>query len=148
LTTENGAVPTPASPAAPPGGSASVPPAGPSGGPPPKVPFWRKPKNILLLAVGALLLAAGSGSVLGYLLTFDIPEVKGLQDWKPPVVTTIYSADGQILFQFGAEKRIVVGLDQIPKEFLAFLRARRHRPVGHRAGHHNGHHPPEEGAGG
>jgi len=59
--------------------------------------------------------------VLGYLLTFDIPEVKHLQDWKPPVVTTIYSADGQVLYQFGAEKRIVVGLDQIPKEFLEAL---------------------------
>ncbi|OLD65317.1 MAG: hypothetical protein AUI52_07795, partial [Acidobacteria bacterium 13_1_40CM_2_68_10] len=56
-----------------------------------------------------------------YLLTFDIPEVKHLQDWKPPVVTTIYSADGQVLYQFGAEKRIVVGLDQIPKEFLEAL---------------------------
>ena len=59
--------------------------------------------------------------MLGYLLTFDIPEVKHLQDWKPPVVTTIYSADGQVLYQFGAEKRIVVGLDQIPKEFLEAL---------------------------
>jgi len=59
--------------------------------------------------------------VLGYFLTFDIPEVTHLQDWKPPVVTTIYSADNQVLYQFGAEKRIVVGLDQIPKQFLDAL---------------------------
>ncbi len=75
----------------------------------------------MVLVLAALLVASGSGSALGYLLTFDIPEVKGLQDWKPPVVTTIYSADGQVLFQFGAEKRIVVGIDQIPKEFLDAL---------------------------
>jgi penicillin-binding protein 1A len=62
--------------------------------------------------------AVGAGSLFGYLLTFDIPEVRHLQDWKPPVVTTLYSADGQILYQFGAEKRIVVGLDQIPASFL------------------------------
>ncbi|PYT36199.1 MAG: hypothetical protein DMF52_08075 [Acidobacteria bacterium] len=97
------------------------PPSGPSGGPPPRVPFWRQPKKLLIIALAALLFAAGAGSVLGYLLTFDIPEVKHLQDWKPPVVTTIYSADGQVLYQFGAEKRIVVGLDQIPKEFLEAL---------------------------
>jgi len=97
------------------------PPSGPSGGPPPRVPFWRQPKRLLIIALAALLFAAGAGSVLGYLLTFDIPEVKHLQDWKPPVVTTIYSADGQVLYQFGAEKRIVVGLDQIPKEFLEAL---------------------------
>jgi len=98
-----------------------APPSGSSGGPPPRVPFWRKPKKLLIIALAALLFAAGAGSVLGYLLTFDIPEVKHLQDWKPPVVTTIYSADGQVLYQFGAEKRIVVGLDQIPKEFLEAL---------------------------
>ena len=98
-----------------------APPSGSSGGPPPRVPFWRQPKKLLIIALAALLFAAGAGSVLGYLLTFDIPEVKHLQDWKPPVVTTIYSADGQVLYQFGAEKRIVVGLDQIPKEFLEAL---------------------------
>ncbi|OLD62857.1 MAG: hypothetical protein AUI47_11075 [Acidobacteria bacterium 13_1_40CM_2_68_5] len=74
-----------------------------------------------MIILSGLLLAGGSGSALGYFLTFDIPEVTHLQDWKPPVVTTIYSADGQVLYQFGAEKRIVVGLDQIPKEFLDAL---------------------------
>ena len=112
MTTENRAVPTPPPKAARPGGPSALPPTGPPpgppAGPPSRVPFWRKPKNILLIALGALLVAAGAGSILGYFLTFDIPEVKGLQDWKPPVVTTIYSADGQVLFQFGAEKRIVV----------------------------------------
>src|SRR2546427_10221102 len=125
LTTENRGFPNPPPKAAGPVGPSAAPPTspppGPPAGPPPRVPFWRKPKNILLIALSALLLAAISGSILGYFLTFDIPEVKGLQDWKPPVVTTIYSADGQVLFQFGAEKRIVVGLDQIPKEFLEVL---------------------------
>lgn len=102
-----------------PGGT---PPTGPSGGPPSRTPFWRSfwrsPKKLAIIALSALLIAAGLGSALGYLLTFDIPEVKHLQDWKPPVVTTIYSADGQVLYQFGAEKRIVIGLDQIPKDLL------------------------------
>jgi penicillin-binding protein 1A len=102
------------------------PPGGPSFGspsepPPPRRPFWRKPRNLALLALGAIVLAVGLGSVVGYALTFDIPEVKHLQDWKPPVVTTIYGADGQVLFQFGAEKRIVVPLDQISKSFIDAL---------------------------
>jgi len=59
-----------------------------------------------------------AGSALGWFLTFDIPEVTRLQDWKPPVVTTLYSGDGSVLHQFGAEKRIVVGLDQVPQAFI------------------------------
>jgi len=72
---------------------------------------------VTVILATLLLLAGGGGSVFGYFLTFDIPEVRHLQDWKPPVVTTIYSADNQILYQFGAEKRIVVALDQIPPQF-------------------------------
>jgi penicillin-binding protein 1A len=70
------------------------------------------------ILLGALVVAGVAGSTLGWFLTFDIPEVKSLQDWKPPVVTTLYSADGKPLYQFGAEKRIVVDLDAVPKQFL------------------------------
>jgi penicillin-binding protein 1A len=65
--------------------------------------------------------SSGIGSLFGYFLTFDIPEVRHLQDWKPPVVTTLYSADGEILFRFGSQKRIVIGLDRIPQTFLDAL---------------------------
>src|SRR5688572_28717972 len=110
--------PTP--PAAPP--PAGPPPGASTGSPaPPRPPFWRKPKNLALLALVAIVVAIGLGSVVGYALTFDIPEVKHLQDWKPPVVTTSYGADGQVLYQFGAEKRIVVQLDQISKSFIDAL---------------------------
>jgi penicillin-binding protein 1A len=96
--------------------------SGSGGGPPgPRPPRWWTPRRIILTAVGTLLLAAGSGSALGFLLTFDIPEVRHLQDWKPPVVTTIYAADGSILYQFGAEKRIVVPLDEVPQHFIDAL---------------------------
>src|SRR5207245_9173117 len=89
--------------------------------PPARVRLWPTLKNLIVIIPSPLLLAGVSGSALGYFLTFDSPEVTHLQDWKPPVVTAIYSADGQVLYQFGAEKRIVVGLDQIPKEFLDAL---------------------------
>jgi len=96
------------------------PPASPPGGGPPRRPLTRR-----LVLAGLLLALLGgavvAGSTLGYFLTFDIPEVRGLQDWKPPVVTTLYSADGQALYQFGAEKRIVVALDQVPQTFLDAL---------------------------
>ncbi len=118
-----GSVSVPGSTPPPPGppGAPGPSPAPAGGPPPPRVPFWRKPKHLVIIGLAALVIATGGGSLLGYLLTFDIPEVTHLQDWKPPVVTTIYSADGQVLFQFGAEKRIVIGSEQIPKQFLDAL---------------------------
>src|SRR5207245_1610563 len=107
LTTGNRDLPTSTPPAPGPAGSLSSggTPAGgpPSGGathgtPPPTPPFWRKPKNLALILLSALLLAGGSGSALGYFLTFDIPEVTELQDWKPPVVTTITQQLARSLF--------------------------------------------------
>ena len=89
------------------------------GGPP--RPFWNTRRGLLAILAAGLVLAAGFGSAFGYFLTFDIPDVRSLQDWKPPVVTTIYGADGGILYQFGAEKRIVVALDQVPPAFLDAL---------------------------
>src|SRR5712691_455852 len=106
----------------PPGGPPVLPPAPP--GPAaatPRPPFWKTAGGVTTIILGGLGLAAALGSVVGYFLTFDIPEVRQLQDWKPHVVTTLYSADGQVLYQFGAEKRIVVGLDQVPKSFLDAL---------------------------
>ena len=105
-------------PASGPAGPGAQRPPGPTK---PPVPWWRSRRGIAILLASALVLAGGFGSGFGYFLTFDIPEVRSLQDWKPPVVTTIYGADGGILYQFGAEKRIVVALDQVPPAFLDAL---------------------------
>ncbi|HEU4400796.1 MAG TPA: transglycosylase domain-containing protein, partial [Candidatus Polarisedimenticolia bacterium] len=107
--------------AGPPPGAAAAAPRGAPGDPPPRPPFWRTRSGIVWIVLATLALAAVSGSIFGYVLTFDIPEVRHLQDWKPPVVTTLYAADGQVLYQFGAEKRIVIGLDQVPKPFIDAL---------------------------
>ena len=102
-----------------PGAGSAGGPGGPGGGKPPWLTRRRKIWGGILL--GALLVAGVAGSTLGWFLTFDIPEVKSLQDWKPPVVTTLYSADGKPLYQFGAEKRTVVDLTQVPQQFIDAL---------------------------
>ena len=68
--------------------------------------------------------------MLGYFLTFDIPEVTHLQDWKPPVVTTIYSADGQVLYQFGARDLNFIKQTSIPEPPRRGAREPGVRPAG------------------
>ncbi|HET8946066.1 MAG TPA: PBP1A family penicillin-binding protein [Candidatus Polarisedimenticolia bacterium] len=108
----------PAGPSGPAGGAGSAGSSGAAGGGGRFSWLSRRRKLWGGILIGALVVAGVAGSTLGWFLTFDIPEVKSLQDWKPPVVTTLYSADGKPLYQFGAEKRIVVDLDAVPQAFL------------------------------
>ena len=65
-----------------------------------------------------VLILAGTGLVLifGYIfyLAQDLPSLDQLENYDPDLVTRIYSADGEILDELFLEKRIFVGLDQIP----------------------------------
>ena len=82
--------------------------------PPPRRPPLRR----LLVLLVLFALAALTGSVTGYLLTSDIPEVTRLENWRPPVVSILYAADGTPTYQFGGEKRILVDYGQIPSAFI------------------------------
>ncbi|MCZ6697263.1 MAG: PBP1A family penicillin-binding protein, partial [Acidobacteria bacterium] len=90
-------------------------------GEPPHSSFWRTRQGLAIVVLGSFVVASAGGSLFGYFLTFDIPEVRHLQDWRPPVVTSLYAANGSILHQFGSQKRIVIGIDQIPQAFLDAL---------------------------
>jgi len=72
--------------------------------------------TVILLILFAL--AVITGSVTGYFLTSDIPEVSRLEDWRPPVVSVLFAADGSPTYQFGGEKRILVDYNQIPPQFI------------------------------
>ena len=81
-------------------------------------PARKFPLRVVLILLTLLLLAALTGSVTGYFLTSDIPEVSRLEDWKPPVVSVLFAADGTPTYQFGGEKRILVDYNQIPPQFI------------------------------
>lgn len=53
----------------------------------------------------------------------DLPGFKNITDYNPPLVTTVYAQDNQVLGYFYKEKRFLVTLDQmsswVPKAFLA-----------------------------
>jgi len=53
----------------------------------------------------------------------ELPGFKKITDYRPPLVTTVYAKDNQVLGYFYKEKRFLVTLDQmspwLPKAFLA-----------------------------
>lgn len=79
-----------------------------------------------LVAATLLLILAGTGTGI-YLVWYhsrDLPSVEALRDYRPPIVTQIYSADGRLVGEVYEKQRYVVPYSQIPEhQILAFVAA-------------------------
>ncbi|MBI9083902.1 MAG: PBP1A family penicillin-binding protein [Desulfobacterales bacterium] len=78
--------------------------------------FW----TCLLTAV------AGGGTVVGvfYYLSEDLPRISTLADYRPPIITTVYSDDGRKIGEFYKERRIIMPLSKMsPMLVEAFIAA-------------------------
>jgi penicillin-binding protein 1A len=64
----------------------------------------------LAFAAGVLVIV-----LMFYVLSFGLPTVDSLKDYKPSSGTTIYAADGRVLGQIRIEKGVFVPLKRIPK---------------------------------
>ncbi|MFZ3215599.1 MAG: PBP1A family penicillin-binding protein [Candidatus Acidiferrales bacterium] len=64
-----------------------------------------------------LLCAVGFGAAAGLLFVYssDLPEIHALQDYRPNVVTELYSDDGEPIGTFALQRRILLTYPQIPK---------------------------------
>jgi len=76
----------------------------------------------ILIALGVV--GAGVGLVgLYFWAASDLPGFKNLTEYKPPVVSTVYTRDGKVLGNLFAEKRFLANLGEmhafLPKAFLA-----------------------------
>jgi penicillin-binding protein 1A len=80
----------------------------------------------LLLALGFLAVLVGAvGIGLFYALILrDLPELDSLDDYRPNLITRIYSADGEVIGELARERREIVPIEVVP-EFLvkAFVAA-------------------------
>ncbi|WP_027722960.1 penicillin-binding protein 1A [Maridesulfovibrio zosterae] len=76
---------------------------------------------LFLLIMGILGVGAVGG--LYYWASSDLPGFKNITDYNPPLVTTVYSRNNNVLGYFYKEKRFLVRMDEmtplLPKAFLA-----------------------------
>ncbi len=73
---------------------------------------------VCLLAVG------GTVAYFWNLWSSNLPYIGSLKEYRPPVVTEIYSADGEVIGRLWEERRIVKPLDQFPEHLIqAFIAA-------------------------
>lgn len=69
-------------------------------------------RTILFVVFGALISGILSGTFIA--LTWDLPQIRSLDSFRPAGVTRIYSADGILLSELFLEKREPVPLNAIP----------------------------------
>jgi len=84
------------------------------------------PSRILLALVGLLVLAVagvmGTAIALYLALVSDLPDLHGLDDYRPPLASTVYDKDGHAIGEFYEERRRMVRLEDIPEHvILAFV---------------------------
>lgn len=81
-------------------------------------------KYLLLGCVG-LALSGVLGLGIAYLyVASSLPRVETLSDYRPPLITRIYSDDGTIIAEYSRERRILVSIEQMPWQLVqAFVAA-------------------------
>ncbi|RLB07896.1 MAG: penicillin-binding protein [Deltaproteobacteria bacterium] len=73
-------------------------------------------KKAVLMIIPCLALACllvGVGTYLYF--SFTLPPIKSLEDYKPSIITQVFSDDGELIGEFYREYRIVVPIERIPK---------------------------------
>lgn len=86
-----------------------------------KIPLWLSALYILLVIV-FLVAGAGIGTLIGY--QYNLPRIASLEDYRPDVITDVFSADNKVIGEFAVERRIIVTFDEIPPYLqLAILAA-------------------------
>ncbi len=81
-------------------------------------------RNLIIALVGLCLLGAAVIGVVIAKLNSELPEVIGMADYKPLLVTEVYDRNNKKIGEFYREKRILVPYDQIPKPVIeAFISA-------------------------
>ncbi len=74
------------------------------------------------LAVAFVALGSAFGILLGY--EYNLPPIQSLEDYRPDVITDVYSDDNKVVGEFAIERRIIVSYDEIPPYLqLAILAA-------------------------
>jgi penicillin-binding protein 1A len=54
----------------------------------------------------------------------DLPDYKNLATYAPPVATRLYAADGSLLIEYAAERRVFIDFEDMPKQLVnAFVAA-------------------------
>ncbi len=86
----------------------------------------------MILAI-LIAIVIGAGAVFYFTIVFDLPRLTSLKDYKPYIISEVYSEDEALIGEFFMERRTVVPLAQMPRNLTrAFVAAEDARFFEHR----------------
>jgi len=83
-------------------------------------PFLRQHWRGTTLA-GGILLSSLVGGSMGYFLRLDLPDVRALQDYNPPVMSRVLGLDNSTVATFAEQRRVMIDYHEIPLSFQQAL---------------------------
>ena len=72
-------------------------------------------RRTLLAGTAATFVLLCAGGVAFAVMSARLPDVSALSDYRPKLPLRVYTADGQLIGEFGEERRQLVPIDQVPK---------------------------------
>ena len=80
--------------------------------------FVRIARGVFGAVLGVVLLGGVVGAAGGYMayehFSADLPDVDGLRNYQPPVMSRVYAGDSRLLAELASERRIFVPISAIP----------------------------------
>ncbi|WP_429885336.1 penicillin-binding protein 1A [Geoalkalibacter halelectricus] len=81
-------------------------------------------KYLSLFLLLVLLIASALMGGAYFYVARDLPRVDTLADYRPPVITRVYSDDGTVIAEYSRERRILVPVENLPQQLIdAFVAA-------------------------
>ena len=77
-----------------------------------------------LLGFVVAILAGLAGVGVFFYISRDLPHIKSLTEYHPPIISTVYSDDGRKIAEFFEERRVIKPLNEMPPALInAFIAA-------------------------
>jgi penicillin-binding protein 1A len=84
------------------------------------VRWWAFPLLLVVSTAVAGVILIAFAAVVVYP---TLPSLETLTDYRPKVPLRVYSAEGQLIGEFGEERRAVVAISEVPKQMIAAILA-------------------------
>jgi len=90
-----------------------------------KIPSSRRFLHLVFWGlIGSVLLGTVALGGAYLYVSSTLPRVETLADYRPPLITRIYSDDGTIIAEYSKERRVLVTIEQMPRQLTqAFVAA-------------------------